>query len=157
MGMLEICSYNSYGRGLYYYESKRVKILKQINEFIYEAQVEGSKTYNVRLDVKHPRKSTCTCPHAADKQIICKHKVAVYFSVFPKEAKDAIDERDRYQKELIERQNEYDRKVEEERKRITEYVNGLSIEQVREILINYMIHDSMKYEDDPYEDDDDWY
>ena len=32
----------------------------------------------------------------------------------------------------------------------------LSEEEVRNMLINYMVHDAMKYEEDPYEDDD-WY
>ena len=138
MGMLDICSYNSYGRGLEYYESKRVKILRRLNEFVYDAQVEGSEVYDVHLDVNHPRKSTCTCPHAAGKKVICKHKVAVYFSVFPNEAQDAIDDRNRYYKEQEEREKEYDRKVKEERKRITEYVKSLSNKEVRERLIKML-------------------
>lgn len=158
MGMLDICSYNSYGRGLDYYESKRVKILRRLNEFVYDAQVEGSEVYDVHLDVNHPRKSTCTCPHAAGKQVICKHKVAVYFSIFPEEAQKAINERNEYRRELEEREKEYDRKVKEERKRITEYVKSLSNKEVRERLINYMVHDAMEYIQDPYdEDDDEWY
>ena len=67
MGMLEICSNNSYWRGLDYFEDKRVKTLKQINQNEYEAEVEGTEVYRVHLDVNHPRKSTCTCPHAAGK------------------------------------------------------------------------------------------
>ena len=38
--MLEIASYNSYWRGLDYFESKLVKKLNRLNEFIYEAEVE---------------------------------------------------------------------------------------------------------------------
>lgn len=33
MGLLEICSHNSYWRGLDYFENKRVKTLKQINRY----------------------------------------------------------------------------------------------------------------------------
>ena len=156
MGMLEIASYNSYRRGLDYFESKQVKKLIRLSEFIYEAQVEGTDNYNVRIDVNHPRKSTCTCPHAAGKSIICKHKVAVYFSIYPEEAQKAIDERNEYRRELEEREKEYDRKVEEHRESIKEYVDSLSEKEVRNMLINYMVHDAMKFEDDPYEEDDEW-
>ena len=153
MGMLEIASYNSYWRGLDYFESKQVKKLIRLSEFIYEAQVEGTDNYNVRIDVNHPRKSTCTCPHAAGKSIICKHKVAVYFSIYPEEAQKAIDERNEYRRELEEREKEYDRKVEEHRESIKKYVDSLSEKEVRNMLINYMVNDAMKFEDDPYEED----
>ena len=156
MGMLEIASYNSFWRGLDYFESKQVKRLTRLSEFIYEAEVQGTDKYSVRIDVNHPRKSTCTCPHAAGKSIICKHKVAVYFTIFPEEAQKAIDERNEFYKEQEEREKEYDRKVEEERKSIKKYVDSLSEEEVRNMLINYMVHDAMKYEQDPYEEDD-WY
>ena len=118
--------------------------------------MQTSKTYNVRLDVKHPRKSTCTSPHAFGKSIICKHKVAVYFSIYPEEAQKAIDERNAYRKELEEREKEYDRKVEEHMESIKEYIDSLSEKEVRNVLINYMVHDAMKFKDDPYEEDDGW-
>lgn len=49
MGLLEICSHNSYWRGLDYFENKRVKYLKQINRYEFEADVEGTETYHVHL------------------------------------------------------------------------------------------------------------
>jgi len=60
MGMLEICSHNSYWRGLDYFENKRVKIAKQINGHEFEADVEGTEVYHVHLDIDHPRKSATT-------------------------------------------------------------------------------------------------
>ena len=153
MGMLEICSNNSYWRGLDYFEDKRVKTLKQINQNEYEAEVEGTEVYRVHLDINHPRKSTCTCPHAAGKSTICKHKVAVYFSIFPEEAQEAIDERNRYHKEMEEREKEYDKKVEEITKRYKEHVNSLPEKEVRRLLVNYMVHDALEGEYDPYEEE----
>lgn len=153
MGMLDVCSNNSYWRGLDYFESKRVKALVKLNGFEYEAQVEGTENYRVHIDLNHPRKSTCTCPHAFGKSIICKHKVAVYFSVFPKEAQKAIDEKNRYYEEQEKREREYDKRVEDETNTITKYVNSLSEKEVRRLLINYMIEDAMKYVEDPYEEE----
>lgn len=156
MGLLESCSRNSYWRGLDYFENKQVKSLVKLNELEYDAKVDGSETYFVHLNVKHPKKSTCTCPHASGRSVICKHKVAVYFSIFPKEAQQAIDDRNEYYRELEEREKEYDKKVNEERKRIKAYVDSLSEKEVRQRLINYMVSDSIQYIDDPYEDDE-WY
>lgn len=153
MGLLDICSYNSYWRGLDYFERKKVKSLIKLTEFEYEALVDGTENYRVHIDINHPRKSTCTCPHASGKSIICKHKVAVYFSIFPKEAQKAIDERNRYYEEQEEREKEYDKKVKEETNRITKYVNSLSTKEVRRLLINYMVEDALEYIDDPYEEE----
>lgn len=154
MGMKEICSYNSYWRGLEYFENNRVKSINKINEYEYEAEVEGTENYHVHLNIDRPRKSTCTCPHAAGKSTICKHKMAVYFSVFPDEAQEAIDERNRYYEHLEEREREYDKKVEEIRKMYKELVDDLSEEEVRKRLVNYMVYDYMENEDDPYDGDD---
>ena len=123
MGMREICSYNSYWRGLNYFENNKVKSINKINENEYDAEGEGTELYHVHLNINHPRKSTCTCPHAAGKSTICKHKVAVYFSIFPDEAQEAIDERNRYYKGLEERRKEYDKKVEEITKMYVELKN----------------------------------
>lgn len=154
MGMREICSYNSFWRGLEYFENNRVKSINKINEYEYEAEVEGTENYHVHLNINHPRKSTCTCPHAAGKSTICKHKMAVYFSMFPDEAQEAIDERNRYYEHLEEREREYDKKAEEIRKMYKELVDDLSEEEVRKRLVNYMVYDYMENEDDPYDEDD---
>ena len=120
MALLDLCSNNSYWRGLDYYENKRVKNLNQISKYEFEAEVEGSKVYQVHLDANHQRKCTCSCPHAAGRYVVCKHKVAVYFAAFPEEAQKAIDERNRYFEEQEEREREYDRRVKAERKRVLE-------------------------------------
>ena len=115
--------------------------------------MEGTEVYFVHLDIDHPKKSTCTCPHAAGKSTICKHKVAVYFSIFPEEAQEAIDERDRYYEDLEEREKEYDKKVEEITKLYKELVDNLPEEEVRRRLVNYMVESYMENEDNPYEEE----
>lgn len=39
------------------------------------------------MDLDHVRRSSCTCPHAAGRRVICKHMLAVFFTAFPEEAK----------------------------------------------------------------------
>lgn len=64
---------------------------------------DENKIYNIHLDLNHPRKSTCNCPHAEGRRIICKHMVASYFAIFPEKAKEYIEEIKRYEKEKEER------------------------------------------------------
>lgn len=81
MSIFDITSHNSLKRGFDYYESKSVSNLNKINDTDYEAIVRNSENheYQVRFNSKHPRKSTCNCPHAEGRMIMCKHKVAVFF------------------------------------------------------------------------------
>ena len=90
MGIKDITSYKSLWRGYEYYEAKRVIKIKSINEIEFDAQVSNheNRVYDVHLNIKHPRKSTCNCPHAEGRVVVCKHKIAVYFSIFPEEAKE---------------------------------------------------------------------
>lgn len=106
MGIINCASSNSCYRGLDYYEQKRVSKIKKISATEYQSTVSGSDNYNVFLDISHPRRSTCNCPLANGKRIICKHIVATYFSVVPNSAKDFIEEQDRLQEEYEEYQNQ---------------------------------------------------
>ncbi len=75
-------------RGYDYFEKKMVKEFEAIDENRYIGDVRGSgnNMYVTTIDLKKPKKSTCTCPHAEESRRICKHKVALYFTVFPEEA-----------------------------------------------------------------------
>lgn len=54
------------------------------------------------MNIEHPRSSKCNCPYAKDRKIVCKHIVALYFTVFSNEAKkfeeDAIKAEEDYEK-----------------------------------------------------------
>ena len=39
-------------------------------------------------------------------------------------------------------------------KKYKEYVDGLSVEEIKRMLVNYMVHSYMENEDDPYKDED---
>ena len=108
MGIISLASGNSCWRGLDYYKNKKVTKLNKINENEYLSVVKGTKKYNVYLDIEHPRKSTCDCPLANGKRIICKHIVATYFSAIPEEATNFEEEQTRLQEEFEKKQeNEY--------------------------------------------------
>ncbi|MBQ7240261.1 MAG: SWIM zinc finger family protein [Bacilli bacterium] len=99
MSIISSASSSSSWRGLDYYKKNKIKNLKKLNDFEYTSEVIGSETYSVYLDVSHPRRSTCNCPHANGKRIICKHIVATFFEVFPQEAINFEKEQERLQEE----------------------------------------------------------
>lgn len=130
MGLINIASGNSTWRGLDYYKENKVSDYKKISDSEYEGIVNGSngKKYNVFMDIEHPRKSKCDCPHAKDKRIICKHIVALYFTAFP-------DEVDKFLKEVEEAENEYEAYEEELYNKTIKYINSMSKNELKEALI----------------------
>ena len=93
MGVLDVASSNSIYIGYDYYESDKVVSFEKISDYIYEGLVQGTadEPYFVSLNVKHPRKSYCTCPFA-DGNRVCKHMVALYLYAFPSEADELKEE-----------------------------------------------------------------
>lgn len=113
MSLLSCASSASVWRGYDYYEQKKVHDLEANSDSQYMAAVDGSgrNRYGVMIDIAHHRKSMCTCPHADGKRIICKHMVAVFFTVFPGEAQKFYDEAMAYQEEEERRQDELEDKL----------------------------------------------
>ena len=136
MGLLNLASGNSFWRGYDYYKALMVVAVEQIAANRYQGTVKGSgkKVYEVTIDLDHPKKSTCTCPHAEGTRRICKHKVALYFSVFPEEADRALKEAEEWEAEEDKREQD---RIEE----IQKYVNSLSKQQLREELIQRMVNE----------------
>lgn len=95
MGIVSSASGASCWRGLDYYKNKKIKNLKKINDYEFTSTAIGTNNYDIYLDVSHPRRSTCTCPLATGKRIVCKHIVATFFTAFPEEAKDFEKEQER--------------------------------------------------------------
>lgn len=95
MGLLECASVRSISRGYDYFTHEKVQELHQLTKAQYSARVAGSAAapYAVFIDTAHPRKSKCSCPHAAGRRIICKHMLSVYFTVFPDEAQRIYEAR----------------------------------------------------------------
>lgn len=99
MSIISSASSSSSWRGLDYYKKNKIKNLKKLNDFEYASEVIGSETYSVYLNISHPRRSTCNCPFANGKKIICKHIVATFFKAFPQEAINFEKEQERLQEE----------------------------------------------------------
>ena len=134
MKFISLARYSSQMKGLDYYLSGAVKNLKQINEFEYTAIVDGSNNskYQVYINIKKPRSSKCTCPFAEGNKVICKHMIATYFKVKPELAKQIEDE-------LIAEEEEEEREFNRKYNEIFEYVNSLTEEEAKNILIEYLL------------------
>lgn len=102
--------------------------MNKINENEYSSIVKGTNNYNVHLDIEHPRKSSCNCPLANGKRIICKHIVATYFTAFPNEAVSFEEEQNRLQEE-------YEKEQKEEYDKAIKYLNRMSKQELIEELI----------------------
>ena len=133
MGLINIASSNSIWRGLEYYKDKKVTEYSKINNYEYEGKVIGNnkKEYNVSINIEHPRKSTCNCLHAKDKRVICKHMIALYFTVLPKEANLFLKEVDKAEQQY----NEY---KEITYKKLLKYINKLSKEELQEAILELL-------------------
>jgi hypothetical protein len=113
-----------------YYKNGNVKSHRQIGEYSYQGEIEGSENsvYSVMIDVEHPKRSTCNCLHAEGTRRVCKHKVALYLSIFPEEG-------DRVLREVEEWEAGEEQRWHDECKEIERYVNSLTKQELREQLL----------------------
>lgn len=134
MSILSSAGSVSLWRGYEYYKEQKVLSFTKLSDEEYEGVVSGSRKepYLVKINIAHVRQSKCNCPHADGKRIICKHMVALFFTAFPAEADNYIKEVEEYEREEERRQSEHYREIEK-------YVHGLSKEELRQELINYII------------------
>ena len=134
MGMIECTSGASLWRGYDYYKENKVKNLIETSPGIFSANVEGNsdKPYIVEIDIAHPRKSKCNCPHADGKRIVCKHMMAVYFAVFPEEAQ-------RIYNEAIEYQEQEDKRAEELYEKVRQHVWKMKKNEAQQALLELLV------------------
>lgn len=133
MGLLNLASASSVWRGYEYYSNNKVINYKKISETEFEGVVQGSGNhqYKVSTDLEHPRKSKCNCPHADGRRVICKHIIALYFTAFPKHAKDYYDEVLSYQ----EAEEKYQKELED---KLIAYVHELKKEELAPMLLQLL-------------------
>ena len=134
MGIMASASGASLWRGYEYYLEKKVKSLTKLSDVEYEGVVlgGGKEPYHVKINIEHIRQSTCNCPHADGRRVICKHMVALFFTVFPAEAENYIKEVEQYEREEEKRREEH-------YKEIKRYVYSLSKDELRTMLMNHII------------------
>lgn len=134
MGLIEIASNNSVWRGMDYYNNKKVVSWESLGVDIYEGTVSGSNgnTYTVHIDTEHPRKSSCNCPFANGRRVVCKHMIALYFTVEPKVAEDFLKEVEKWEAEEEERELQHYEEMKN-------YVKSLSKIELQEQLLDALM------------------
>lgn len=113
MSILSLASAQSAYRGYDYFIDKKVLSMEQSSDTAFTGVVSGSNgaCYDVTIDLEHPRKSQCTCPHAAGRRVICKHMVALFFTAFPEEAAKYMTDLEAYWEEEEQEQEEIQEKL----------------------------------------------
>lgn len=156
MGLLDIASSRTISRGFDYYLNDYVKDVKQINDYEYEGYVKGSlnEPYFVHVNIKHPKKSYCNCPFANGNRI-CKHMIALYFTVFEDEANEyeewlnsSYDEYDEYDEYEYDEYEYDDYSIEDSFKEplffnqvLDNYLDSLSATQLKTTLKEILLKD----------------
>ncbi|MCD7846525.1 MAG: SWIM zinc finger domain-containing protein [Oscillospiraceae bacterium] len=133
MGLIECASGASAWRGYDYYREKKVLRIISVGDGVFVATVAGSSTepYTVTIDVNHPRKSKCNCPHADGKRIVCKHMIAAYFAAFPEKA-------DEFYEDYLQSVKDEEEWEEEVSERLRVYVNSQGKKQLQEIVLELL-------------------
>lgn len=134
MGLIEMASGNSVWRGMDYYKNKKVIAWEKSGTDTYDGKVSGSgnNKYLVHIDKAHPRKSTCNCPFAEGRRVVCKHMIALYFTAEPQAAKDFLKKVEQWEAEEAEREKQhYDD--------LKKYVKGLYKTELQEQLLNALV------------------
>ena len=119
---------------MYYYKNKKVIAWEKSGTDTYDGKVSGSgnNKYLVHIDKAHPRKSTCNCPFAEGRRVVCKHMIALYFTAEPQAAKDFLKKVEQWEAEEAEREKQhYDD--------LKKYVKGLSKTELQEQLLNALV------------------
>ena len=133
MSMLTVASGQSVYRGYEYFLEKNVQGMEQAGEGLIRAIVAGNggNTYETLINIDHPKRSKCNCPHAAERPIVCKHMIAVYFTAFPVEAKKYITELENcWEEEELRNQEQDDRLI--------QYVRRMKKNDLQEALLQLL-------------------
>ncbi len=146
MALIDIASSKSIWRGIEYYNQNKVAGWTDNGDGTYEGVVKGSNNtkYSVHVDTIHPRKSTCNCPLANGKQIICKHILAVSFCINPNEIERFTKEKTYFTSEKEERYaKKYDKYM--------AYAKTMSPKELREAFVELRIELDEIYLNEKYE------
>lgn len=134
MDLLSTASAQSVYRGYEYFEKNKVLKIEKEDETHYHGIVDGSaqNIYEVMIDLEHPKRSKCNCPHAAGRRLVCKHMVALYFAAYPEEAR-------RYIEEFYDTLEAVEQREEEITERIISYVQHMKKAQLQQELLQILL------------------
>ena len=134
MSILSLASAQTAYRGYDYFKDKKVLSIEQSGDTAFTGVVSGSNgaRYDVTIDLDHPRKSQCICPHAAGRRVICKHMVALYFTAFPEEAA-------KYMADLEACWEEEEQEQEEVQEKLVSYVYHMKKSKLQEALLTLLM------------------
>ena len=140
MSLLSCASGTSIWRGYDYYKEQKVTAYDCLTDSQYMGIVRGSEgaLYTTTIDLLHPRRSKCNCPHADGRRIICKHMIALFFTIYPDEAEQFYNDAIKAEEDAEEYENEVYEKVVKRRPPIShfsvnEYLNLRAIRLARAI------------------------
>lgn len=125
-------------RGYDYYTAHKVLSWEPTEPGGYPQQFDGvvsgngDKPYEVHIDIAHPKKSTCTCPFAEGRHVICKHMVALYFTIYPAEADELLHAQEQWEAEEVAREEAH-------RAETWRYVKGLKKAELQEELYRALL------------------
>ena len=92
----------------------------------------GENCYTVHIDKLHPRKSTCNCPFADGRRVVCKHMIALYFTAEPQAAKDFLKHVEEWERERKEQEIQH-------YKDLRKYVNSLKKAELQAQLYDALV------------------
>lgn len=141
MELYHSASLQSQFRGYDYFMEKRVQSFRQVEDFIYTGKVKGDDgIYDVTINVLHPKKNShCNCPHANGRRVICKHMVALYFTIFPEKATQFMKEIDEHNQRV----EEYEQELEV---RVRQYIKSMSKKELEVALLNCLLQVDWLYD-----------
>ncbi|MBQ7653812.1 MAG: SWIM zinc finger family protein [Clostridia bacterium] len=105
----------------------------RIGENKYAETVQGNgRKYDVEINLEHPRSSSCNCPHANGKRIVCKHIVALYFAAFPKDAQ-------RFYEDTVIVQEEEEKRQEKLENALIDHIFNMGKIELQEALLQVLL------------------
>lgn len=133
MSLLTASSTESRWRGYEYFKAQKVSHIQKIGNTHYSAFVSGSEDtpYSVTIDLDHVRQSTCTCPHAAGRRVICKHMIATFFTIFPE---DAVE----YYADVLQAEEGWENYQDELAQKLLKYVQSLKKKEAQTLLLELL-------------------
>ena len=163
MKLVSAAAYTSRRRGYDYAKSGKVLSFNQLSENVFNGLVQGKRNeaYSVHIDLNHVRQSRCDCPYTQGNRKICKHMVALYFTVHPS---DLIQ----FEVDVIEAEERYDAYLSIREDRFSKFIDQLEKEDLKNMLVQLLefgpdwqydnfYREYIDVDDDSNDEEDDYY